>query len=181
VEHVVQLDLCCISATPTLKSIYFAYFYTLIKYGIIFWSNLSDSKKVLTLQKKFVRIMMGVKPRNSCRDLFKRLEILTLPCEYIFSLLNFITNNEEHFQNIANVYSVNTKYRHYLHKQTANLSCFQKSAYYAGIKIFSNLPCELRSRMNEKALFKTALKQYLHTHTFTLLMNTHYLKSDSSI
>jgi hypothetical protein len=50
-----------ISNTDTLKSIYFAHFHSLMKHGIIFWANSSDSKKVFTLQKKIVRIMMGVK------------------------------------------------------------------------------------------------------------------------
>jgi hypothetical protein len=69
-----------------------------MKLGIIFWGNSSDSKKVFTLQKKIVRIMVEVKPQHSCRVIPKRLQILPLPCEYIFSLLNFIINNQEHFQ-----------------------------------------------------------------------------------
>ena len=115
-----------------------------MKYGIIFWGNSSDSKKVFTLQKKIVRVMIGVKSRNSCRDLFKRLQILTLPCGYIYPLINFIKNNEEHFQTNADVHSVNTRHKHCLHKPIANLSCFQKSAYYAGISIFNNLPSNLK-------------------------------------
>jgi hypothetical protein len=74
-----------ISNFDILKSIYFAYFHSFMKYGIIFWGNSSDSKKVFTLQKKTVRIMVGRKPQYSCIDLFKRLLILPLPCEYIFS------------------------------------------------------------------------------------------------
>jgi hypothetical protein len=54
-------------------------------YGIIFWGNSSGSRKVFALQKKIVTIVVGVKPQNSCRDLFKRLQILPLPCENIFS------------------------------------------------------------------------------------------------
>jgi hypothetical protein len=72
-----QLGLLHFSNIDTLKSIYFAYFHTLMKYGLIFGGNSSDSKKVFTLQKKIVRLVMGVKSCNSCRDLFKRLEILT--------------------------------------------------------------------------------------------------------
>jgi hypothetical protein len=79
-----------------------------MKHGIIFWDNSSDNKKVFTLQKKIIRIMVGVKPQNSCRELFKRLQILPLACEYIFSLLNFIINNQEHFQTNSAVHSVNT-------------------------------------------------------------------------
>jgi hypothetical protein len=32
-----------------------------------------------------------------------------------------------------------------------NLTCFQKSTYYSGTKIFNNLPSSLKSLMNEKA------------------------------
>jgi hypothetical protein len=36
----------------TLKSIYYAYFHSIIKYGIIFWGNFFNSEKNFTLQKK---------------------------------------------------------------------------------------------------------------------------------
>jgi hypothetical protein len=29
-----------------------------------------------------------------------RLEILPLPCEYIFTLMNFVVNKQEHFQTV---------------------------------------------------------------------------------
>jgi hypothetical protein len=41
-----------------------------------------------------------------------------------------------------------------------------KSAYCAGIKIFSNLPSDLKCLVNEKAWFKVVLKWYLNTHSF---------------
>jgi hypothetical protein len=64
-----------------------------MKYGIIFGGNSLNSKMIFTLQKRTVRIIAGVKPRNSCRNLFMRLEMLPLPCEYIFTLMNFVVNN----------------------------------------------------------------------------------------
>jgi hypothetical protein len=63
-------------------------------------------------------------------------------------------------------HSVNTRNKNQLHKPTANLSCFQKSAYYAGIKISNNLPSNLTSLVNKKAQFKVTLKLYLITHSF---------------
>jgi hypothetical protein len=117
---------------------------------------------------------MGVKSHNSCRDLFKRLEISTLPCEYILSLINLITNNVELFQTNAEVHSVNTRHKHYL-QPPANISCFLTSTYYAGIKIFNNLPPDLKNLMAEKARFKIALKRYLNFFNSTLLMNTYCL------
>jgi hypothetical protein len=59
-----------------------------------------------------------------------------------------------------------TLWCYYLHTPTAYLSCFQESVYYAGIKIFGNLPSDLKSLMNEKAWVQTALKLYLNTHLF---------------
>jgi hypothetical protein len=58
------------------------------------YNTIQYNKKVFTLQKKIVRPLMGMKSHNSYRDLFKTLESLTFPCEYIFSLINFMTNNE---------------------------------------------------------------------------------------
>jgi hypothetical protein len=70
--------------------------------------------------------------------------------------MNFIVNNQEHFQTNSAVHSVNTKSKTQLHRPIANLSCFQKSAYYAGIKIFNSLPSSLSSLVNKKAQFKVA-------------------------
>jgi hypothetical protein len=68
----------------TLKSIYFAYFHSIVKYGIIFWGNSSNTKKIFTSQKKIIRIMVGAHPRASCGRLFKKLDILQVPSQYIF-------------------------------------------------------------------------------------------------
>jgi hypothetical protein len=69
------------------------------------------------------------------KSMFKRLEILTLSSEYIFSLMNFTVNNQEHFQTNSTIHGVNTRNKNQPYRPTTNLSCFRKSAYYAGIKI----------------------------------------------
>jgi hypothetical protein len=96
---------------------------------------------------------VGAKPQNSCRDLFKRLQVLPLPCEYIFLLLNIILSNQGHFQANSAVHSV-TRNKHHLHRPIANLTGLQKSTYYFGTKIFNNLPSSLKSLMTEKAKLK---------------------------
>jgi hypothetical protein len=113
-----------IISTDTLKSIYFTYFHSIIKYGIIFGGNSPNSKMVFTLQNRTVRIIAGVKSRNSCRNLFMRLEILPLPSEYIFTLMNFVVNNQEHFHTNSAIHCVNTRNRDHFHRPTANLSYF---------------------------------------------------------
>jgi hypothetical protein len=163
-----QLDVCfIISNTEILKSIYFAYFHSIMKCEIIFWGNSSH-----TSQKKIDRLMARVKPRNSCKNLFKRLEILTLAYECMFILMTFIAKKQDMFPTNSRIHTVITKNKN--QDQLPNSSCFQKSAYYAGIKIFNSLASNLTTLIDKQTQFKVALKKYLitHTHTpFTLLMN----------
>jgi len=70
-----------------LKVIYFAYFHSIMSYGIIFWGNSAASVKAFRMQKRIIRIMTGSRNRLSCRPLFKRMGILPLPSMYIFALL----------------------------------------------------------------------------------------------
>jgi hypothetical protein len=125
--------------------------------------------------------LLVVESTNSCRNLFMRLEISSFPCEYMFTLMNFIVNNQEHFHTNLAIHSVNTRNRDHLHRPTASLSCFQKSAYYAGIKLFNSLPSNLRSLMNIKAQFKVTLKRYLNTHSFYSVEQFLTFKSDSYV
>jgi hypothetical protein len=52
--------------------------------------------------------------------------------------MNFIVNNQEHFQTNSAMHSVNTRNKNQLHRPIANLSCFQKSAYYEQFTIKSH-------------------------------------------
>ena len=45
------------------------------------------------MQKRVIRIIYGAEPRASSRGLFRKLEILHVPCQYILSLILFIIDN----------------------------------------------------------------------------------------
>jgi hypothetical protein len=64
--------------------------------------------------------MAGAKPRISSGSLFKKLETLPFPCQYSFSIVNFIINNQEYFKAHSPAHSINTWNKHNLHR-TANL------------------------------------------------------------
>jgi hypothetical protein len=48
---------CCKSNTLTI--IYFAYFHAVTEYGIIFWGDAVESKRIFQQQKRIIRIMTG--------------------------------------------------------------------------------------------------------------------------
>jgi hypothetical protein len=131
--------------TETLKLVYFAYFHSIMSYGIIFWGNSTDSKKVFYIQKKIFRIMAGTRRRASCGELFKKFNILSLASESLLSLLSFVVDNIETFQTNSDIHNISTKYRHNLHVTNTNLSKCQKGIYYSGIKLFDNLPPTIKS------------------------------------
>ena len=81
----------------TLGSIYFPYFHSIASYRIILWGNSSYSRKIFTLQKRIIRIMIGAHPRTSCREILKKLEILTIPSQYMYSLMSFFNWKSEYF------------------------------------------------------------------------------------
>jgi hypothetical protein len=101
--------------------------------------------------------------------LFKQLRILPVLCQYTLSLMNLIINNQEIDQTNSSTYSISTRNNHHLHRPHTNLSSFKKSTFYAGINIFNNLMPSVTIFKNNKAKFKAATIQYLHTHRFNFV------------
>jgi hypothetical protein len=89
---------------------YFAYFLSLLKYGILLWGNFRNLKKVFKLQKRAIRLIANISSTASCMPYFKNFKIMTLPCFYIYeiilytkmSLSNFKTNSMFHSYNTRN-------------------------------------------------------------------------------
>jgi hypothetical protein len=60
-----------------ILQIYFSYVHSVLNYGIMFWGVSPHSRPIFVTQKRIVRCKMKAKPMDSCRELFKRLGILT--------------------------------------------------------------------------------------------------------
>jgi hypothetical protein len=123
--------------------------------------EIQQTAKVFTIQKKSITITAGVKKRVTYRELFNKFNILLPVSKFLLSLLSFIVNNMDRFQTNSNIYSINIRHKHDLHMPYANLTSYQKGAYYAGNKLFSTLPSNIRSLNHDIKAFKPALKYYL--------------------
>jgi hypothetical protein len=137
-----------------------------MSYGIIFWRNQSHSEKIFKIQKRVIRIITNSRARDSCRKLFKKLEVLPLHSQYIFSLLIFVTKNKHLFTTNYQIHSVHTRLKTNLHPPMADLMKLQKGVYYSGIKIFNNLPHNIKELANETKLFQNVLKRFLLSNSF---------------
>jgi hypothetical protein len=150
-----------------LRTIYFAYVHSVISYGIIFWGNSFLSANIFKIQKRIIKIITNIGKRESCRQLFKQLQILPLHSQYIYSLLVFVNKNKELFMSNSVIHNINnTRYKHNLHLPSTHLTLVQKGVLYSGSKIFSHLPLCIKAHSNDPKCFKTKLKSYLIEHTF---------------
>ena len=84
-----------IISTNNLRTVYFAYVHSIITYGIIFWGNSPYSNNIFKVQKRVIKIIMKVENRVSCRELFKKLNILhctrSTYCRYYYLWLRIWT------------------------------------------------------------------------------------------
>jgi hypothetical protein len=72
---------------PKLLIIYYALFYSVMTYSMIFWGNSTHSSNIFKIQKRVFRITMGRRRGESCRKLLKELKIFPLKSQYILSSL----------------------------------------------------------------------------------------------
>jgi hypothetical protein len=123
-----------------LKTISYSYFNAIINYGLPFWGNSPHSVKIFKMQKRIIRIMIGCKSRVSCRNLFRRLEILPFVSQYILSLMPFVVKNKNLFTLNSENYTKSTRQFNNFYHPITNLTIYQGGVHYMGIKIFNNLP-----------------------------------------
>jgi hypothetical protein len=114
--------------------------------------------------------MIGAWPRTPCwRSLFTELEILPAPSQHIFSFMNFTVNNQDIFKKI-NVYTVLIKEITPYSLTNANLQCFQKCAFYAGIKITTSSYRSQKWNGTINIIITQAVKDTLLSHWWLIFM-----------
>lgn len=148
-----------------LKMVYFSYFHSVMSYGIIFWGSSHLSNSIFKIQKRIIRIITNKCKRDSCRQLYKQLQILTFPAQYIFSLLMFVIKHRDFFPSNSDIHDQNTRYNHNLHLPITNLTLVQKGVLHSGIKIYNHLPTHIKTLSKDPKHFKLKLKSFLLEQT----------------
>jgi hypothetical protein len=90
------------------------------------------------------------KPVYSHSYIFKKLEILLVPCQYVLSLLLFIIDNSNNFQTSLETHKLHARSKNRLFIPVANLTSVQKGMTYSGIKIYNRLPNSILNHWNDR-------------------------------
>ena len=75
--------------------------------------------------------------------------------------MRFLSSNLEIYTFNISVHNINTRLELKLHKPTARLTMYQRSAYYNTITIYSKLSDDLAKLISYKKCFLIQLKKYL--------------------
>jgi hypothetical protein len=153
-----------------LRMIYHSFFHSIVSLGIIFGGNSHHSITIFKMQKKVLRIIVGCRNRESCRGLFKQLNILPLISQHTYSLLMFVINNKDLMTKMEHHGIFTTQIKN-LHLPQANLTMYQKGVYYSGIRVFNGIPTDIKDISDSPVKFKTGLKHFLYSylHSFYTL------------
>ena len=92
-----------------MKMIYYFYVHSLISYGIIFWGNSHLSDSIFKIKKRIIRVITNFGRHDKCRDLYKKLQILPLLSQYIFSLLIFVNKDRSCFISNSEIHDINKR------------------------------------------------------------------------
>jgi hypothetical protein len=139
--------------------VYFAFFHTHIVYGILLWGSAPRWKEVFIWQKKAIRVIAGLPPWYSTRGFFKKLNILTIPCIFIFYSILYVKTNLTDFPTVSMLHSHNTRNKLQLALPSIRLNKTYNAYRMQGLRFYNMLPLDFREFPLTK--FKNILKKIL--------------------
>ena len=114
-------------------------------YAILNWGYVPCSTKIVSLQRKCIRITAQLKYRDDCRDYFIVLKILTLPCVFILECLIYIKLNIDKFSIHCQIHEYQTRHRNNIHQNYLRLTRSRDRAVYYCSKFYNKLPDQIKS------------------------------------
>jgi hypothetical protein len=134
-----RLTLCV--PTQCLRTAYFAYFQSVLRYGLFLFGNCVKINEIIILQKKVVRLMTKSDVRAHCRPLFKQFEIQTVINLYIFYLVLFILKNQSLVIRNREIHSYNTRNKDKATIEFNRLSRSLSSHLVLSLKVIRSIRC----------------------------------------
>ena len=168
-RHYVSLDV--------LRQLYHAFISPHLCYGLVNWGSASKcaTSKLNQSLKRAIRIMNFADYRADCKPLFSKLGLLNFEDLYKREAAKFmydINNNNitpilcELFQKTSTRHSYKTRQatRNDFSLPMVTTECRKKFICYNGIKIWNQIPIEIRSMSNKKLFNKYLHKWFLELY-----------------
>ena len=150
-----------IISRSNLLLVYYAYVYSTLSFGIMFWG--CEEKSIYSLfitQKRALRIINNFSPETSCRTHFRRLKLLTVPCIFIYANCVFKKQFPNLYDSHADHHNYNTRNKDKVALPIHSSNLVANSTYYKSAVLYDHLPLVMRNIKNI-SFFKTVLKKLL--------------------
>ena len=118
--------------------IYFTKFHAILRSGTLLSGRgiKGDlSIRVFKIQKRVVRLLAGVSFRTSCRQLFKKLNILTMASLCILEVTCFIRKNCKFLEQNSQVHQCDTRRKLDIHVKMKSMETYKKKCNKYGHEI----------------------------------------------
>ena len=130
------------------------------------WGNSAYAPRLFVMQKKALRILgkASFNPcadfyyKDSCKPHFRQLNIMTLPCIYMYLTILFVVENNYLVIDNREIHQHFTRGNKNIHITKNKLKMTDNCPIYAGSLFYNKLPVELKNLKD--CTFKNCLKQY---------------------
>ena len=146
-----KLQKCCYSlrflknhcSKHVLMRIYHANFHVLLRFNILNWGTCASLSRILILQKRAIRIICGIRPRDSCKPFFKELRVLTVTDTYVYEVCCYVFKNKKLFSRNNTEHLYATRARHNFLPDSHKTALYQRGLFYNGCKLFNAIPVHI--------------------------------------
>lgn len=152
-----------VTSIKTALIVYHSYVGSIIRYGILLWGNSSDMHRAFVAQKKCLRAIWEMEQVESCRPVFKKHKILTLPSLYILETVMFVRKHYSFFEQRDNS-NRRVATQRPLVMPRPRLELYKRNCAYMTCKIYNKLPTFLLEQYGD--MFQKALKDWLLVNCF---------------
>ena len=143
----------------TARLVYYSYFHSIMSYGILLWGSASEINTIFILQKRAVRAIYKMNHRDSLRDKFKNINIMTVHCQYIYENIVYVHKNIVNFKRNCDIHNINTRNKNKLAVPTTRLQKIGKSFMGKCVRFYNKLPSKVTELSINK--FKNFVKRKL--------------------
>lgn len=143
----------------TARLVYFSYFHSIMSYGILLWGSAADINTIFVLQKRAVRAIYKMNIRDSLRNKFKEVNILTVHSQYIYENIMYVHKDIVNFRRNCDIHNFNTRNKNKLAVPTTRLHKINNSFKGNCVRFYNKLPSTLTDLSMNK--FKKHIKQKL--------------------
>ena len=147
--------------------VYHSLFLSHVQYSIILWGGSSKKNldQIFIIQKRAVRVLLGLPRSESCRNHFISKRLLTVPCIYILKCLMYVKRNRENLHSLGDHHTYETRNKDLLAFTPHRTKLLEQKPSYMGSKFFNNLDLEMRSIVSTKQ-FQKAVFSFLVSKAF---------------